>query len=283
MCEGQFWAQEQKQIPMQIPPALAPHRSLRPPSPCRVIKDFWGPGVVGPAALCRRPSPRRVAPSLAPAGLWSRPAARKLRRSGNLSHPIRFRDRSAVRLELLGGPTRSDWRGGGGSGGEQRRRERGAKSGKEGPGEPPPAPPLSAPPFSSGLLTPNLASLLQARLLRQTPPHPRLHPCPRPTARALPSGCGQQVAPLAAQRLPPVLGLRKERRLTRAVRFGSGTLWWRGEWAWSELEAERLAAGGSSVSSQPASQSSQTASVQPVCRSVQSVCQSHRPDCQPVQ
>lgn len=73
-------------------------------------------------------------------------------------------------------------------------------------------------------------------------PAPPLAPAP-PKAPSLPpphgpSGCGQQVAPLAAQRLPPVLGLRKERRLTSSVRFGSGTLW----------RGERGAASGRGVS-----------------------------------
>lgn len=141
---------------MQIQPALVPTCSFRPPRPLQshqVFLGFRGGGLPIPAVLCHRLSPRRVSLSLAPSGSWSRRAARlagSLRGSGNFSHPISSLDRSAVRLELLRGATHSDWRAGGGRGGKQRRRERGAKLGKEGTGEPRPSLPSPLRPFARG-------------------------------------------------------------------------------------------------------------------------------------
>lgn len=141
---------------MQIQPALVPTCSFRPPRPLQshqVFLGFRGGGLPIPAVLCHRLNPRRVPLSLAPSGSWSRRAARlagSLRGSGNFSHPISSLDRSAVRLELLRGATHSNWRAGGGRGGKQRRRERGAKLGKEGTGEPRPSLPSPLRLFAPG-------------------------------------------------------------------------------------------------------------------------------------
>lgn len=164
---------------MHIPPALAPTCSLRSPVPFRVIKNFWGSGVVEFPPQPHSVSDLAPEGSLRPSsqsGLSGCQAARRSKRTREL-----FSLYQVTRTGPLRGPSHSDWRGGRGPGGEQRRQESGARFGKEGIGEPGHVPHLPLRPSPPWLPTSN-----------PTPVFPRSHAHP---SRAPPQGPAPPDAP----------------------------------------------------------------------------------------